>query len=71
MGRVSAVKRPAAARRDQSVRSVRGGVHKCSGCGSTSHRVETCPTPAGRRIRSLLKQLAQRSKNKGFAILDV
>jgi len=40
-------------RRKQRARGRRGEVHRCALCGNTGHREETCPTPAGKRVREL------------------
>ena len=47
-----------------SARSVKGQVHVCSACGSRKHRVSTCPTRAGARIRQLLASLALKKAGK-------
>lgn len=56
-------------RRKQAKRGVKGQIHTCGLCGSTDHREEQCPTPAGARVRALKKRIAElegaKAKRKG------
>ena len=42
------------------MRAVKGQEHRCSTCGKTGHRLETCPSAAAKTIRKLKAELKKK-----------